>query len=262
MRLRTQISLIIFPLVIIPLTWIGWLIFNQLLEEINLASKRQMTGAITQIEKSLQQLENTAKNNINLFASSQIFQKYIKTENEDDRYLMQQPLLIKRFSEYQLTYPEYYKISFITPKGFIDTSVSLKEDLTPPGINHKANYIPVSADTKRATIRYAKENTSENVALHVYKSLYSIDRSIDPDKIDHSTNPNIWMSKHQGFLSISISIDKIISEIRQYTAENNVAMVLLNEQFQNIASTYKLASADKLPEVFLKARKNKAPIVL
>jgi len=125
MRLRTQISLIIFPLVIIPLTWIGWLIFNQLLEEINLASKRQMTGAITQIEKSLQQLENTAKNNINLFASSQIFQKYIKTENEDDRYLMQQPLLIKRFSEYQLTYPEYYKISFITPKGFIDTSLSI-----------------------------------------------------------------------------------------------------------------------------------------
>jgi len=251
MRLRTQLSLIILPLVIIPLAWIGWLIFNQLLEEINNASQRQMSTAIAQIETSLLQLENNAKNNIHLFSSSRLFKKYIETSDEDDRYLMQQPLLLRRFSEYQETYPEYYEIRFITPDGFVDTRVSSKKTFDASAENGHAKFLPAATQKQDVKIRYAKDPSSNSFALYLYKSLHTIDRTVDPDKIDRSANPSWWMSKHRGYLSITISIDEIVQEIQRSGAGNDVAMVMLNEQGQPIASAASLLNLDNLPEAFL-----------
>ena len=215
---------------------------------------------LPRLKKSLLQLENTAKNNIHLFSSSHLFKKYIGTINEDDRYLMQQPLLIKRFSEYQKTYPEYYEISFITPKGDIDTFVSLKKSIKSKDQNGHASFVPAVIEGKEVTIRYAKDDNTNHIALYLYKSLYTIDRSIDPDTIDRISNPAIWISKHRGFLSISISIENIVSEIRQSAAENNVAMILLNDQKDIITSTFPQISEDKLPETFIKAWDKITPV--
>jgi|GEM_PF-3289559 len=236
MRLRTQLILIILPLVILPLAWIGWLVFNQLLEKINQTADQEMNSAIARIETSLLQLENNAKNNIRLFSSSRVFQKYIESDDEDDRYLMQQPLLLKRFSEYQATYPEYYEIRFITPGGFVDTRTTSNKTNQTNLENGEAKYLPALTKKNALSIKYALDPHTDNFALYVYQSLFTIDRTVDPDTIDRSANPEFWESKHRGYLSLTVDIQKNVQNIRSSGSGDTVGLILLDEQNQIVAA--------------------------
>lgn len=126
MRLPTKILLLITPLVVIPILTIGVAAYR-LIQDSELARATNETATLAeQMDLRLQAAVSTARANLELFAQSNLLYRYVLADDEDVRYLLLQPSLLRQFASYQRAYPEYFEIRLKDAAGQEEARVSLR----------------------------------------------------------------------------------------------------------------------------------------
>lgn len=125
MRLHSKVLLVVVPLAVIPLLILGWLAYDQLRSTAIERSSNQMSTLMDQMERNFQMHQDAAKANVKLFSDASLMRAYALTEDEDDRYVLMLPSLLKLFSSYLRAYPDYSEIRFLLPDGYEDARRSL-----------------------------------------------------------------------------------------------------------------------------------------
>ncbi|MDO6824218.1 EAL domain-containing protein [Marinobacter sp. 1_MG-2023] len=125
MRLHAKVLLVVVPLAVIPLLILGWLAYDQLRSTAIERSSSQMTTIMAQVVRSFQVHQDVAKANAKLFADASLMRAYALTEDEEERYVLMLPSLLKLFSSYLRAYPDYTEIRFLLPDGYEDARATL-----------------------------------------------------------------------------------------------------------------------------------------
>ncbi len=121
MKLQSKILMLVVPLVVLPLVWLGWIAYVKLGEVSRQTSLEQMNTVLDQVGRNVVSNLGVTKANINLFAASSLLKKYVLTEDESVRYSLLQSPLMRLFASYQHAYPEYYELRILLPDGYEDT---------------------------------------------------------------------------------------------------------------------------------------------
>ena len=121
MKLQPKILLLVIPVLVLPLVWLGITAYIKLKENSMETSLAQMSALLDQVSRSAQAHLKTTQANIKLFAGSNLLKSYILTHNEADRYTLMQPPLLRLFASYQRAYPDYYELRILLPDGYEDT---------------------------------------------------------------------------------------------------------------------------------------------
>jgi diguanylate cyclase (GGDEF)-like protein len=125
-RLPTKILLLIAPMVVLPILAIGIAAYR-LIETSDLARAAAETASLAeQMEMRLQAAIGTAHANLELFAQSNLLYRYVSAEDEDVRYVLLQPSLLRQFTSYQQAYPEYVEIRLKNVDGEEEARASMR----------------------------------------------------------------------------------------------------------------------------------------
>nr|WP_298376671.1 EAL domain-containing protein [uncultured Halomonas sp.] len=126
MRLHAKVLMVVVPLAVIPLLVLRWLAYDQLRSSGIERSSSQMTTVMDQLARSFQMHQDVAEANIQLFADASLMRSYALTEDEEERYVLMLPSLLKLFTSYLRAYPDYTEIRFLLPDGYEDARATLK----------------------------------------------------------------------------------------------------------------------------------------
>lgn len=107
MRLHSKVLLVVVPLAVIPLLILGWLAYDQLRSTAIERSSSQMTTLMDQMTRSFQMHQDVAKANVKLFSDASLVRAYALTKDEEERYVLMLPSLLKLFTSYLRAYPDY-----------------------------------------------------------------------------------------------------------------------------------------------------------
>lgn len=121
MRIQSKILLVLVPLVVAPLLTLGWAAYDQLRNSAEQKTLDQMETLLDQVGRQVQDHLRTTQANLELFSESVLLQSYLLTEDEEERYTLLQPTLLRLFGSYQKSYPDYYEIRVLLPDGYEDT---------------------------------------------------------------------------------------------------------------------------------------------
>ncbi|MFO1350538.1 MAG: ATP-binding protein [Gammaproteobacteria bacterium] len=122
MRLHTRLLLVVMPLVVAPLLVLGWIAYRQTSASAVERSLQEVAVILDQISLTVETVARTAEANIALFANSDVVQQYVLTADEESRYSLMQPTLLRLFASYQKAYPQYRAIQILLPDGRVDAS--------------------------------------------------------------------------------------------------------------------------------------------
>lgn len=125
MRLHSKVLLVVVPLTVIPLLILGWLAYDQLRSTAIERSSSQMTTLMDQMTRNFQMHQDVAKANVKLFSNASLVRAYALTKDEEERYVLILPSLLKLFTSYLRAYPDYSDIRFLLPNGYEDARRSL-----------------------------------------------------------------------------------------------------------------------------------------
>jgi len=129
MRLHAKVLLVVVPLAVIPLLILGWFAYDQLRTTAVERSSSQMTALVDQMARNFQMHQDVAEANVKLFSDASLMRAYALTEDEEERYVLMLPSLLKLFSSYLRAYPDYSEIRFLLPDGYEDarsTSIPIR----------------------------------------------------------------------------------------------------------------------------------------
>lgn len=121
MKLQTKIFLLIIPIILIPMCLLGWIAYGHLKTNNETKTFQSMSILLKQAEKEVNSLFRISQANIELFSNSNLLKTYMLMKDEDQRYSLGQPSILRLFASYQKAYPEYYEIRIIMPDGYEDT---------------------------------------------------------------------------------------------------------------------------------------------
>lgn len=206
MKLRGKISLLTIPIVALPLIVLGWASYVQLRDSSKKDSFVQSFAVLDKLQEQFDiQLKN-AEANTKLFSNNQILSTYLLT-SEDDRYYLLQPLLLREFKTYQETYPDYYEIRVLLPDGFEDTRLINRDIPNQTEEESESNIFQKITKHQRDVVSFIQINPdNHDVAIYVSRPILLRDKSVE----SLSTKPTL-----RGYLSITVSIDRLIENITQ-----------------------------------------------
>jgi len=126
MRLQRKILMILIPCIVIPMLAFGLTAYLKLRAMANEKTHSQVVATLDNIEQGVNAYINTARSNIELFASSSMITRYLLVEDEGERYTLLQPSLLALLSSYQRAFPHYQEMRVLLPDGYEDTRSTLK----------------------------------------------------------------------------------------------------------------------------------------
>ena len=127
MRLHSKIIALTAPVVIFCMITVGLVSYTHLRKTIRYSAYGVAQNALEHTETKILSLYETAETNMRIFASSSVLINYLLTDDEEERFTLLQPNLIRLFSGYLKANPEYYEIRVILPDGYEDTRVILHD---------------------------------------------------------------------------------------------------------------------------------------
>ena len=207
MRLPTKILLLITPLVVVPILTIGIAAFG-LIRDADFERAAGETATLAQqMELRLQATVSAARANLELFAQSSLLHRYIFAEEEDVRYLLLQPSLLRQFASYQRAYPEYFEIRLKDAIGEEDARVSLRPGAGSGGHAGTAlvtEYLRTSPEAIHH--QFLRDPYTGELILKAGKRLAFREPHLDP-----VTAP----LQDRGYLLIHVSLTPIIAQAAQ-----------------------------------------------
>jgi len=222
MRLHAKVLLVVVPLAVIPLLIIGWLAYEQLRSTAVERSSIQMTTLMDQMARNFQMHQDVAKANAKLFADASLMRAYALTEDEEERYVLMLPSLLKLFSSYLRAYPDYTEIRFLLPDGYEDARTTL---IPIPNITEEEGDTPFFQQLSRfkgdAFVQVSTPPDSHTVSLQVARPV----RLIDPATQD----PLNGKPTLRGYLVVTMGLDFMAEQMANSRAGEKAHTLIVNE---------------------------------
>ncbi|MDY6992479.1 MAG: ATP-binding protein, partial [Pseudomonadota bacterium] len=117
MTLKTKLTLILIPLVVIPIVLLGKLSYEHVVTTARQTVLAQMGILLNQVDQELQFHLETAQANIELLSQSNLLTTYLLINDEAIRDAMQKDPMQHLFSSYTRVYKNYYEIRLLLPNG-------------------------------------------------------------------------------------------------------------------------------------------------
>jgi len=132
-KIQTKIIVMLIPLVLIPLLFLGYTAYLRMNLIVKNSTDIQVQTLVHETRRYIQLQLETAKANVNLFSNSRLLQKYVQTEDAEERYILVQPALLRQLKTYQESYPVYYDMWICLADGTEDVrTLSKKNGLSIP----------------------------------------------------------------------------------------------------------------------------------
>lgn len=125
MKLQARLLLGIVPAVAVGLLLLGWVVFSELRTSSEAELHRRMEQVVVQTERRTRSFLSTARSNARLFSRSTIVERYIRVDDEEERFELMQPTLLELFASYREAYPDYVEIQLLLPDGYEDTRLAV-----------------------------------------------------------------------------------------------------------------------------------------
>lgn len=120
MTLKTKLTVILIPLVVIPIVLLGKLSYDYVVDTTKQKVLMQMETLLKQVYQGAQFRLQTAQVNIELLSESSLLNSYLAITDKEDRRLAMQALQTRMpylFNSYQQVYQDYYNIQVLLPNG-------------------------------------------------------------------------------------------------------------------------------------------------
>ena len=218
MNLRNKIIVLIAPLIIIPISTVGFVSFNKLHETEEARLTTHVVSLLDQISRHTKNDVNVAKAHLNILAEHSLLKKYSLTEDESIRYEILLPSVLELFQNLQKNMPNYLEVKFITPEGFEDAYwniagvTNINESIAGEWYfnNIKNN------DEKDNVIVVFDENNNEYVLLVIRKILIR-NAAVDA----YGSLPTL-----RGYISVSLGLKNLKSELNNNIGETGFLAVV------------------------------------
>ncbi|MFH1215031.1 MAG: EAL domain-containing protein [Pseudomonadota bacterium] len=220
MRLQSKIILLTTPVVVVSMLALG-AISSSFLRK---TTVNQAFNAITMFMDSsaghFQSTRDGAYKDVELISSSSILQQYMLTPDENERYTLMQPPLIRLFNSYQKSHPSYYEMRVFLPDGYEDARVVV-EDLE-----------NASEEEGNSEIFQAMHGTPHNLFSSFFVNpdnnhvALLVSRRIvlrDPNRESISTEQEL-----RGYVAITIDSDFIATRLAEFRDEYETTFFLVN----------------------------------
>jgi diguanylate cyclase (GGDEF)-like protein len=181
-RIRTQILSVFIPLIVAPIIVLGTIALNQLQA---VAKERLLTQLSAEADKvaaqSLLNIEATEKD-LEILSTFSVVERYLMTEDDESRYTIVLPSLLKLFRTFQSTHTNYYEIKVLLSDGYEDARAAL------PAIDNVTDDESTSTvfealqkdDTRSRVTRLVHSPDTNRLAITTAKRMSFIDRRSDP----------------------------------------------------------------------------------
>ncbi|MEH6560899.1 MAG: EAL domain-containing protein [Marinobacter sp.] len=222
MRLHTKVLLVVVPLAVIPLLILGGFAYDQQRTTAVERSSSQMTALMDQMTRNFQMHQDVAEANVKLFADASLVRAYALTEDEEERYVLMLPSLLKLFSSYLRAYPDYSEIRFLLPDGYEDARST---SMPIPNATEEEGETPFFQELARfegeTFTRVSSRPESSEISLQVARPIRLIDLAIqDP----LNSKPTL-----RGYLVVTMRLNFMAEQIASSRVGANGHTLIVNE---------------------------------
>ncbi len=123
MKLQAKLLAGIVPAMALGVLAIAWMVYTQLRASSEAELLRQMELVVGQTRQETDAFVATAAANARLFAGSAVVERYVRIEDEEQRFELMQPAVLELFASYRDAYPTYKQVQLLLPDGYEDTRV-------------------------------------------------------------------------------------------------------------------------------------------
>ena len=219
--IRAKLVAIVAGFVLIPLLILGGVAIQQMRHRGELQSMQHMrlvtqqTGS--QIRGRLEQLEA----NLELFSSSVLLTRYLRVEDEEQRWLLMQPTILELLHGYQRVFKDYFEVRVLLPDGFEDTRTVLGD-------------IPNIRDDEAESPFFERLQASGTAPLIEI----SLQEDIGQNAIlsgkgiflrDLGENPQYAKMELRGYLAVSMRLESIRDLLTAAAQDSELVLVVFNQ---------------------------------
>ncbi|WP_375749316.1 EAL domain-containing protein [Vibrio sp. HN007] len=225
MKVRTQITLSIIPIILIqmivltvPSIW-----FYQ--EFISNKVEDYIQDSVSQTRSAFSVKINSIKADSAMLSENVVLNRYLRTEDAGIRAYVMHKTLIKEFASFRRIHPEYVEVSLLTPEGFDEVSLRKADSLDKPSQTPESEYYKLIAGSPNEHEILATENPDigEWVLVSIRK-LYQQDLTVE--QVEKS--PDIL----KGYLVIKV----VLNFIHTFIHDNqlgNTGFTALHDEWGN-----------------------------
>lgn len=208
-------------MLVIPITSIGFIAYEQLNESLIISSKQKTQSLLNELRLDLKSFEKTTESNLRLFSNDALLHKYVVSD-EEYRYNLLLPAILKLFGSYQKAYPEYYEIRVLMPDGFEDARKTNRDilNLTEDEFDSSVFKKMLSKDTSATSFFSINPDNNE---FSYYSNFPLIINHKGLDSLN--TEPKL-----RAFLSLTVSLDWLSEKINNFRDKNHTTLYLTDSQ--------------------------------
>ncbi|MFH7319720.1 EAL domain-containing protein [Desulfurivibrio sp. D14AmB] len=207
MRLTSKLSLLLLPLVAIPLLIVGAVAYLRLSAVAEERSGAQIETLLEQIRFQVENRVATARSNLFLFSDYPLIRRYFLAESEEERYLVLFHPVQRQLLNIQRNYPEYYELRILLPDGFEDLRVVNREL---PNHSEEAFDGPTLQEIRGApdnvVVRFARNPDNDELACYIIKRISLANEAVD----DPGTPPTL-----RGYFSITLDSMFLLRQLEE-----------------------------------------------
>ena len=208
MKLRTKIPLILVPFIMLSLLGLGWFAYLELRQTSEQRVFGEMRLLLSHLREHVKTEFETARGNIELLSKQTLVKKYILTDNEDERYTLLQSPLLRLFSAYQESFPEYNEVRIFLPDGYEDVRLTQPfiENVTEEeGDSAVFKALQSTEDEVYTTVFRNPDN--QKISLFVGKRLTLKNLAVEPV----GTEPRL-----RGYIAVTIDMSEVESFVSEH----------------------------------------------
>jgi hypothetical protein len=120
LRLQSKLTLAIIPILAIPVTLAGFLVYFELRAFATERSVATSEAVLQRYSDRFEALQESVTSSVNLLASDPLLRNYLLIEDPVQRYNVMQPVLLRHIEEFQAMNPAFYDVRIFLRKGAED----------------------------------------------------------------------------------------------------------------------------------------------
>jgi diguanylate cyclase (GGDEF)-like protein len=240
MKLRSKILLLLTPLVVLPLLLLGWIGYGQLKETTEQKTLDQLDTLLDQVALHVEEQRRAVEGNLQLLAEHGVVQQYLLSEDEEERYSLMHPSLMRLFSSYQRAFPTYYELRLLLPDGYEDAR-RVRGDLANRSEEEGESdwFKALRASGQKGLTRYLRNPDNDRLALVVARPLVLWDRSVDPV----GTPPTL-----RGYLAVTVDLASLRDQIQEHRIGENGYLFLADFEGRILFHPDRVALGPEAPQ--------------
>ncbi|MBF0192124.1 MAG: HAMP domain-containing protein [Magnetococcales bacterium] len=122
-----RLALLVLPLLVVSLATLSHLAYANMRDSRLNTARIELRNAMDQAGGTIRHHIETLHSHLEVFTRSEILEKYLDIQDEQERYTLLQPALIRLFSGFQQAISGYFEVRLLLPDGFEDTRVTVHE---------------------------------------------------------------------------------------------------------------------------------------